>query len=102
MNEAPYAISPRDSVSGLPCSAVMSCARSSWFAIIRSNHLRRITARSFAVFARHAGHARSAASTARFASAPPMRGTVPSTAPVAGLCTAMVFRSPASAQPPSM
>jgi len=50
-----------------------------------SNHLRSSAARSFAVFARHAGHAACAASIARRVSAAPMPGTVPICWPSAGL-----------------
>ena len=76
-------------------------ARSSWFAIISSAHLRRIVLRSFAVFDRHAGHAALAASIARRVSAAPMLGTVPSSSPVAGLVTASVLPPSASTHWPS-
>src|SRR5215213_5504443 len=58
--------------------------------MIRSNQRRRIPARSFAVLARHAERAALADSIARLASAAPMLGTCPTTAPVDGLSTAMV------------
>ncbi len=62
----------------------------SWFAIIRSNQRRRIVARSLAVFVRHAGSAASANAIARLVSTAPILGTLPITAPVEGLSTAMV------------
>jgi hypothetical protein len=37
-NDAAYATSPRDSIKGLPCSAVMILAKSSAFASTSSNH----------------------------------------------------------------
>ena len=91
-NDAAYATSPRDSASGLPCSVVISVARSSWFAIISSNQRRITFARSFAVLARHAGSARAAASIAARVSAAVNFGTVPMTSPVAGLSTSIVAR----------
>jgi len=63
--------------------------------------LRRTTARSFAVFARHAGQAAFAALMARWVSAAPMFGTVPSVCPVAGLVTAMVLPLSAFTHSPS-
>src|SRR5574337_704661 len=101
MNDAAYAISPRDSTSGLPCSAVISRARSSWCSSIRSFHRRSTLARSFAVFARHAGIAASAAAIARRVSVAPMSGTVPIASPVAGLVTAMTLPLSASHHWPS-
>ena len=77
-------------------------ARSSWFAIISSNHLRRIAERSFAVFARHAGNAAFARSIARLVSAAPMFGTVPTTAPLAGLSTLIVPPPSAAIHSPPM
>jgi hypothetical protein len=47
--------------------------------------------RSFALFARHAGHALAAASMARRVYAAPRSGTLPTRADVAGLCTARVL-----------
>ncbi len=94
-------ISPFDSARGLPCSVVRRSARSSTFATMRSNHLRRMRERSFAVSARHAGSAASAAAIARFVSAAPMLGTWPTMAPVAGLSTSKRVRLSASAQAPS-
>ncbi len=88
MNDAPYAISPLASASGLPCSTVRMAPRSSCAAIINSNHLRMTAARSLAVFARQPGSAASATSIARLASAAPMSGTLAISAPVAGLVTA--------------
>src|SRR5579872_4429690 len=69
----------------------MSLARSSWFASRRSNHLRRIIARSFAVFLLHAGKARLAASIAWRASLEPRSGTLAMISPVAGLSTGNVL-----------
>ncbi len=60
------------------------------FAIISSNHLRRMLARSLAIFARQAGSAAAAASIARRVSAAPIFGIVPITAPFAGLVTLIV------------
>src|SRR5579885_2574902 len=87
-NAAPYATSPRDSASGLPCSRVIKRAKSSWFSITRSNQRRIACARSFAVLARHAGSALFAASMAPRASARLRLGTRPRISPVAGLSTA--------------
>jgi len=83
-------ISPRDSASGLPHSAVISAARSSLCSIINSYHLRSTAPRSLPVLARHAGHAASAASIAARVSAAPMSGTVPMTRPFAGSTTGSV------------
>src|SRR5262249_29474338 len=80
----------------LPCSSVISLARSSWFAIIRSNQRRRTAARSLAVLRRHAGNARAAASMARRVSSRPSFGTTPSVSPVAGLSTSIDPRAPGS------
>ncbi len=102
MNDAEYAISPRDSESGLPCSDVIRMARSSWFAMIRSNHRRSRTARSRAVLFRQAGKAAWAASMARRVSAATSLGTEPMVSPVAGLVTAIVFPSSAPVQAPAM
>src|SRR5581483_2490446 len=99
---APEAISPRASASGLPCSVVRMSARSSTLAIMSSYQRRRMTLRSFAVLARHAGHAASAASIARRVSAAPMSGTVPTSCPVAGLDTRKVAPLSASVQAPLM
>jgi len=65
-----------------------------------SNHLRKIAARSFAVFARHAGHAALAASMARRVSAVPALGTVPSFSPVAGLVASIITPLSASSHAP--
>ena len=86
---------------GLPCSAVMMMARSSWFAIIRSYHLRRTWARSLAVLARQAGKARFAASMAARVSAAENAGTVPITLPSAGFTTSVVRPDLASSHLPS-
>jgi hypothetical protein len=59
-------------------------------AIIRSYQRRSTAARSFAVFLRHSGKARFAASIALRVSAPPNFGTVPTISPVAGLSTLIV------------
>jgi hypothetical protein len=67
----------------------------------RSNQRRRIRDRSLAVFARHAGQARWAASTARRVSAAPSFGIVPITWPVALFVTGIVLPSSASIQRPS-
>ena len=79
------------SASGLPCSLVMISARSSWFAIIRSNHLRRIAARSLPVIAAQGACASRAASTARRVSSAEREGTAAIFSPVAGLVTAIVL-----------
>jgi hypothetical protein len=70
-------------------------------AIISSNHFRSAAARSFAVFARHAGKARLAASIASRVSAAPNFGTVPTMSPVAGLSTLIVAPPRALTQAPS-
>jgi hypothetical protein len=101
-NDAAYATSPFDSASGLPCSAVISAARSSWFASIRSNQRRRIAARSLAGRRRHAGNARAAASIAVRVSARPGLGTRPRISPVAGLSTAIAPCADGATQAPSM
>ena len=88
--------------SGLPCSVVIRRARSSWLAIINSYQRRRTAARSFAVFFRHAGNARAAASIASRVSMPLRRGTVPMTAPVAGSSTGIVAPERAPTHAPSM
>ena len=79
----------------------MMTARSSWFAIIRSNHLRRIAARCLAVVRFQLSNAREAASIARRVSATPIFGTVPMTSFEAGSRTSMVARPSASTQAPS-
>ena len=66
-----------------------------------SNHLRRMAARSLAVFARQAGRARSAASIARRVSATPTLGTVPIISPLAGSVTLIVLPSSAPIHAPS-
>ena len=95
-------ISPLASASGLPCSAVISVARSSALASIRSYQRRSSVARSLAVRAAHAGKAAAAASIAARVSSAPMKGTVPSTAPVAGLVTGLLPPVRASSHWPSM
>src|ERR1700733_281940 len=80
----------------------MSCARSSWFAMMSSNHFRRMPARSFAVFLRHAENALAAASTARRVSLSVMSATSAIVCPVAGLVTAKRAPLSAECQPPSM
>jgi hypothetical protein len=102
MNEAPYTTSPRASASGLPCSLVISRARSSACARIRSYHLRSTAARSLAVFARQPGNARPAASIARRVSATPMSATCTRVAPVAGFVTGNIRPLSAAAHWPSM
>ena len=101
MKAEPYAISPRDSASGLPSSSVMIVARSSWFAMHSSNQRRRIAERSLAVSARHSGKAFSAAPIALRVSAVPSVGTVPSLRPTAGLLIASTAPLSASIQLPS-
>jgi hypothetical protein len=87
---------------GLPCSLVMSTARSSWFSIMRSYQRRMMLHRSLPVFERHAGQAASAASMARRVSSALREGTVPMISPVAGLLTSMDLPSAASTHSPSM
>ena len=94
--------SPFDSASGFPCSVVRISARSSTLASISSNHLRSTLLRSFAVFARQAGHAAFAASIARLVSDAPITGDVPTSLPVAGLTTGCVAPPSASCHLPSM
>src|SRR5262245_33489668 len=79
--------SPSASASGLPCSEVRISARSSRLAMIRSNHLRRMLERCFAVSLAQAGKARSAACTACVVSAVLMTGTFASSSPFTGLVT---------------
>src|SRR4030095_5581781 len=68
-----------------------------------SSYQRRTTAaRSFAVFLRQAGSARSAASIAARVSAAPHLGTVPMISAVAGLSTLIVAPDRASVHAPSM
>ena len=67
-----------------------------------SNQLRKILARSLAVLARQAGKAFCAASIALRVSATPILGTVPISAPVAGLFTEMVDLLSASTHWPLM
>ncbi len=68
----------------------------------RSYQRRSTCARSFAVFARQAGWAASAASIARRVSAAPQRGSSASSSPVAGFSTSNVSPESASTQSPSM
>ena len=62
----------------------MMRAMSSWLAIKRSNHLRKMMLRSLAVLAFHAGQAALAAAIAAAASAGPRLATSASLIPVAG------------------
>ncbi len=89
-NAAAYATSPLASASGLPCSAVMMVARSSWCSSINSYMRRNTCARSLAVLRAHAGNAACAASMAALVSDAPMSGTVPRRSPLAGLVTSQV------------
>src|SRR5471030_2589669 len=102
MKAAPYATSPSDSASGLPCSSVISKARSLAFCMISSYQRRRMAERSLAVCRRQSGQAALAASMARRVSSVPIRGTVPSCWPVAGLCTAVVAPLSAPLHAPSI
>jgi hypothetical protein len=77
-------------------------ARSSWFSIRSSNHLRRIAARSLPVSARQAGNAASAAAMARLVSVRPIFGTVAIVVPSAGLSTSIAWPSSASSHSPAM
>ena len=99
---AEYATSPRASASGLPCSAVISRARSSWCCSIRSAMCRSTCARSLAVLRDHAGNAAWAASMAARVSVAPMSGTCPSKTPLAGLRTSQRVPSSASHHRPAM
>lgn len=89
-NELPYAISPSDSASGLPDSAVMISAMRCLFASSNDSHFFSRAARSLAVSACQPGDLKAAlaASMARCASSASMSGTVPTFAPSAGLRTA--------------
>lgn len=100
MNEAAYAISPRASAMGLPCSAVRIKARSSWFSTMISDQRRRMTERSDAVFARHRCQALFADSIARRVSTAPILGMVPMVSFVAGFVTGMVSPLSASVHSP--
>src|SRR5215813_337532 len=91
MKDAPYPTSARASAKGLPCSVVISWARLSVSAVMRSNQRLRMIARSFAVLADQAGSAREAASMARAASFGSRSGTVATSAPVAGSVTENVL-----------
>ena len=68
IKEFPYMISPLASAKGLPCSKVMSLAKSSAFASMRLNHLRIIAERSLASLFFHGPNATDAASIAAVAS----------------------------------
>ncbi len=78
----------------------MSRARSAAFSRMRSCQRRSTIERSFAVFAAQAGKAACAAATAFSVDAASKAGTVPSDAPVAGLCTGNVAPPGASSQAP--
>ena len=101
MKEAPYWISPRDSNNALPCSAVISTARSSAASIVSSYQRRRMPARSLTVVRRHSPNARWAASMARRVSAALAVRTSAIVAPVAGLFTARTSRASPASQAPS-
>ena len=85
----------------LSCSEVISTARSSWFSSSSSNQRRRS-------FERAGGHRPPCrpggvgTAIARRVSSRLIFGTVPSTAPVAGLVTSMVAVESASTHSPSM
>ena len=64
-------------------------AKSSRFATISSNHLRKVFLRCLAVSFAHSGKARSAASTAWVVSCVDIFGTCASVAPSTGLVTAV-------------
>jgi hypothetical protein len=72
----------------------MIWARSSWFSIIRVNHLRKMMARSLAVFLAQSFWARSAASMACLVSARPMKGMEPITLSFTGLVTSIDLAAP--------
>src|SRR5258706_5842341 len=86
-NDAPYRTSPFASASGLPCSSVITSARSSACCSIRSCHLRSNAARAWAVIALQAGKARCAASIAARVSCSSHAGTLPTCWPEAGSST---------------
>ena len=92
--------SPRASASDLPCSVVSRTASASLFLSIASASRRSIVARSAAGVARQPSKAVCAAAIARRVSAAPQFGTVPITAPVAGLVTWMVLPLSAPTQSP--
>src|SRR6218665_1391312 len=84
---APYPTSPLASASGLPCSAVMMRARSSWWASSNSHHLRKMMLRSLAVLDFQGPQAAFAAAMAPSASPGPRWATWASFRPVAGSST---------------
>ena len=91
-------ISLRASASGLPCSAVISLARSSRLSRISSIQRRSSRVRSLAGRPAQAGKAASAAAMARRVSAAAICGAVPIEAPSAGLVTVKVSPDSASSQ----
>ncbi len=76
---------PKGFRDGLPISAVSIMARSCWFSMMRSNHLRRIWARSLPVRAAQAWRADSAAFMAVAASLRDKSGRLARMSPRAGL-----------------
>ena len=100
MKDAPYSTSPFASANGLPCSRVISFARSSWLSRISWFHLRRSVARSFAVLPCQAFCAALAASTARVVSSAAISATSTMCSPVAGLITANVLPESAATHSP--
>ena len=68
IKELPYVISPFASAKGLPCSITISFAKSSVCSVMRSNHLRIMAERSFAVRFFQGSKAACAASIAACAS----------------------------------
>ena len=90
MKEAPYAISPRLSARGLPCSSVSSCASGSWCSSMRLYQSSITRWRALPVMAAQPVCAVRAASMAAAVSAALSLGTVPTSAPVAGFTTSNV------------
>ncbi len=84
---SPRCTEPAASESVLPCSSVMTAARSPCRRSSRSRNRMRIRARRIGVVARHAGNARRALPTAASTSAALANGTVRTTSPVAELVT---------------
>ena len=82
---SPRATSPIASDSTLPCSAVISVARSRACLVISSRNRNITSARRTSDVSRQPGRAAAAAATAAPTSAAPPKSTVPLTWPVAGL-----------------
>ena len=94
---SPRATSPAASLSTLPCSAVISAARSSRWRSTRSRSRNRAAARWLREVAAHSGTAAAALLTACATSSLSARTTDPDCSPVAGLWT-----GPTRSEPPGI